>query len=201
LVPTFLITLVLGVAAVFVAYYYVNASLPSTVLPDEKLNDALKAIRAFLVDDGSGTFSSAILFWHNLRAELVIIVLGVFSFGVLSVVAFIGNFALVGGVLGAVRLVGVSPWLIFVSGILPHGIVELPSVILLTAAVLHMGLRLVTPEAGRSIGETMIITFADVIKILVAVCIPLLIIAALIEANITPRIFLAVIGSSLDIKP
>ena len=201
LVPTFLITLVLGVAAVFVAYYYVNASLPSTVLPDEKLNDALKAIRAFLVDDGSGTFSSAILFWHNLRAELVIIVLGVFSFGVLSVVAFIGNFALVGGVLGAVRLVGVSPWLIFVSGILPHGIVELPSVILLTAAVLHMGLRLVTPEAGRSIGETMIITFADVIKILVAVCIPLLIIAALIEANITPRIFLAVIGSSLDLKP
>jgi stage II sporulation protein M len=120
---------------------------------------------------------------------------------VLSVLAFIGNFALIGGVLGVVRLVGVSPWLVFVSGVLPHGILELPSIILLSAAVLHMGLRLVTPEEGRSIGETMIVTFADVIKVLVAVCVPLLILAALIEANITPRILLAVIGRSLDIKP
>jgi uncharacterized membrane protein SpoIIM required for sporulation/ABC-type transport system involved in multi-copper enzyme maturation permease subunit len=201
LAPTFLVTLVIGVAAILAAYYYVDANLPHTVLPDEKLKESLKTIRAFLVNDGSGTFSSTMLFWHNLRAELIIMVLGIFSFGVLSLVAFIGNFALIGGVLGAVRLVGISPWLIFASGILPHGIVELPSVILLSAAVLHMGLRLVTPEEGRSIGETMLMTFADVIKILIAVCIPLLILAALIEANITPRILLAVVGRSLDLQP
>jgi stage II sporulation protein M len=136
-----------------------------------------------------------------LRAELVIMVLGVFSFGVLSVVAYLGNFALIGGVLGAVRLVGVSPWLVFVSGILPHGIFELPSVILICAAVLHMGLRLVTPEPGHSIGETLILTFADVLKILLAVCLPLLLLAALIESNLTPRLLLAAIGHSFDIKP
>jgi uncharacterized membrane protein SpoIIM required for sporulation/ABC-type transport system involved in multi-copper enzyme maturation permease subunit len=201
LAPSFWITLVIGVAAILATYFYVNASIPNTALSDERLKEATKAIRGFLVDDGTGGISSAVLFWHNLRAELVIMLLGIFSFGVLSVVAFIGNFAVIGGVLGAVRLVGISPWLIFASGILPHGIVELPSIILLSAAVLHMGLRLVTPEEGRSIGETMIVTFADVVKILVAVCIPLLILAALIEANITPRIFLAVIGHSLDVKP
>jgi stage II sporulation protein M len=183
------------------AYFYVDANLPNTVLPDEKLKETVKAIRGFLVNDGSGSILSVALFWHNLQAELVIMLLGVFSFGVLSVLAFIGNFALIGGVLGTIRLVGVSPWLIFVSGILPHGIVELPSIILLTSAVLHMGLRLVTPDEGRSIGETMIMTFADVIKILLAVCIPLLILAALIEANITPRILLAVIGRSLNLNP
>lgn len=201
LAPSFWITLIIGVAAIIAAYFYVDANIPNTVLPAEKLQETAKAIRGFLVEDGSGGFSSAILFWHNLQAELVIMALGVFSFGVLSVVAFIGNFALIGGVLGAVRLVGVSPWLIFASGILPHGIVELPSIILLSAAVLNMGLRLVTPEEGRSIGETMIVNFADVIKVLIAVCIPLLILAALIEANLTPRILLAVIGHSLDLKP
>jgi len=154
-----------------------------------------------LINDGSGSYSTGMLFWHNLRAELVILLLGMFSFGVLSAIAFIGNFALIGAVLGILPAMGISPWLVFVSGILPHGIVELPSIILLSAAVLNMGLRLVTPEAGRSIGETMIVTFADVVKILLAVCIPLLILAALIEANITPNILIAAIGHALDIRP
>ncbi|MCX6067855.1 MAG: stage II sporulation protein M [Chloroflexi bacterium] len=202
LAPSFWITLGIGLIAVLAAYLYVDSSLPvAATLSDETLEQSLKTIRAFLVEGDSIGISTGMLFWHNLRAELVIMALGAFSFGVLSIVVYVANFALIGAVLGAVRIVGISPWLIFVSGILPHGIVELPSIILLSAAVFHMGLRLVTPEEGHSIGETMIITFADVIKILLAVCIPLLIIAALIEANITPRLLIATIGRSLDLKP
>jgi stage II sporulation protein M len=197
--PSFWITLVIGVASVLVAYFYMDANLPNTVYHDQKLGETLKSIKSFLMDNDSGESLTALLFWHNLRAELIIMVLGVFSFGVLSIVAFIGNFALIGGVLATVRLVGLSPWLVFASGVLPHGIVELPSVILLSAVVLHMGLRLVTPQEGRSIGETMIVTFADVVKVFIAVCIPLLVIAALIEANITPAILQSVVGRSLGL--
>jgi uncharacterized membrane protein SpoIIM required for sporulation/ABC-type transport system involved in multi-copper enzyme maturation permease subunit len=195
--PSFWITLVIGVAAILIAFFYMDAHLPNTVYHDQKLNETLKSLKSFLIENNSGESLTAVLFWHNLRAELIIMVLGIFSFGVLSVVAFIGNFALIGGVLAAVRLVGLSPWVVFASGVLPHGIVELPSVILLSAAVLHMGLRLVTPQEGRSIGETMIMTFADVVKVFIAVCVPLLVLAALIEANITPAILQAVIGHSL----
>jgi len=197
LAPAFWVTLVIGMAAILLAYFYMDVHLPNTVLPNDKLKETLQSIRSFLVVDGSGDSLTAVLFWHNLRAELIIMVLGIFSFGVLSVVAFIGNFALIGGMLATVRLVGLSPWLVFASGILPHGIIELPSIILLCASVLHMGLRLVTPEEGRSIAETMIVTFADVVKVFFAVCIPLLVLAALIEANITPAILKAVIGHSL----
>ena len=201
LAPAFIITLTIGVAAILAAYYYVNINMQYALIPQDKFKEALTAMRSYLLDDGGGNFSAGMLFWHNLRAELVILALGIFSFGVLSIVGFIGNFALIGGVLGALPSLGLSPWLVFVSGILPHGIVELPSVILVSAAALHMGLRLVTPDDGRSIGETMIMTFADVLKVLVAVCIPLLILAALIEANITPRILLAVLGNSISIHP
>jgi uncharacterized membrane protein SpoIIM required for sporulation len=199
--PTLWITIAIGTISILAAYFYLDANLPRTVLADDSLKESLKTVRSLLIDDGSGGLSSFVLFWHNLRAELVMLLLGIFSFGVLSVVAFIGNFALIGGVLGAVRMVGISPWVIFFSGIFPHGIFELPSIILISAAILHMGLRLVTPEEGRSIGETMIVTFADVIKLLFALCIPLLIIAALIEANVTPRILLAAIGHTLDGQP
>ncbi len=201
LTPSFLITLAIGTGVILAAYFVVNTNIQQTLLPNDKFKETMTAMRSFLLDDGTGNFSAGMLFWHNLRAELVILALGLFSFGVLSLVAFIGNFALIGAVLGALPSLGLSPWLVFVSGILPHGIVELPSIILLSAAALHMGLRLVTPDEGRSIGETMIITFADVIKILIAVCIPLLILAALIEANITPRILISVIGNSLNIQP
>jgi len=201
LAPAFGITLAIGVGAMLAAYFYVDGNLQHIILPDARLKEMLQAVRGVLINDGSGSYSTGMLFWHNLRAELVMLLLGIFSFGVLSILAFIGNFALIGAVLGILPALGISPWLVFVSGILPHGILELPSVILLSAAVLNMGLRLVTPEAGRSIGETMIVTFADVIKILLAICIPLLILAALIEANITPNILIAVMGHALGIQP
>ena len=199
--PTFWITLLIGVGSILAAFYYVDANLQHTVLTDARLKDTIKLINGFFLSGSSGGLSAGTLFWHNLQAELVIFALGIFSFGVLSVLGFIGNFALIGAVLGAMPSVGLSPWLVFVNGILPHGILELPSVVLLSAAALHMGLRLVTPEEGRSIGETMIVTFADVIKILVAVCIPLLIVAALLEANLTPRLLISAIGHSLDLRP
>jgi uncharacterized membrane protein SpoIIM required for sporulation/ABC-type transport system involved in multi-copper enzyme maturation permease subunit len=199
--PAIWLTVAIGLGSIIIAYFYTDSLLPKTALTDQHLQESLKTIRSFLIDEGSTGFSSLTLFWHNLRAELIILVLGIFSFGILSMVAFIGNFALIGVLLGAVRMVGVSPALVLFAGIMPHGIIELPSIILLSAAALHMGLRLVTPDEGRSIGETMIITLADVVKLLFGVCIPLLIIAALIEANITPQILLAAVGHALDTHP
>lgn len=201
LAPAFTITLLIGIAAAIASYYFVNISLQKIPIPQDKFKEVISSTRSFLLDDGGDNFSTGLLFWHNLRAELVILVLGIFSFGVLSIVAFIGNFALIGAVMGALPSLGLSPWLVLISGVLPHGIFELPSIILVSAAALHMGLRLVTPDEGRSIGETMIITFADVLKVVVAICIPLLLVAALVEANITPKILIAVIGSALSIHP
>ena len=198
---SFFITTLLGIFAVSAAYSFTYTNVHQALIPADKLKEILNSIRGFFLADSSNNFSAGMLFWHNLRAEIAILFLGIFSFGILSIVAFIGNFALIGAVLGILPAIGLSPILVFLSGILPHGIFELPSVILLSSTALNMGLRLVTPEAHRSIGETMIISFATVLKILTAVCIPLLIIAALIESNITPRILLAMIGQVLEAKP
>ena len=201
LAPAFWLTLALGLAAVAITFIYVDANLPATTLSEETLRDAMRAIRALLIDDGAGGLSAWMLFWHNLRAKLIIIALGFFSFGVLGLLLFLGNFSLIGGVLAATRMVGLSPWMVFLAGILPHGIVELPSVILASATVLYLGVRLVTPIEGRSIGETLIFSLADALKVLIAICIPLLLLAGLVEAHITPRILLAVLGRTFDIQP
>jgi stage II sporulation protein M len=197
----FWLTLGMGVLGAALAYLYVDANIPVTALPEETVRDAMTAIRALLLDGGGQSLSAATLFWHNIRAELIMMAAGVFSFGVLGLLLFLGNFSLVGGVLAATKLVGLSPWLVLLAGVLPHGVIELPSVILAGAAMLYLGARLVTPLEGKSISETLIVTIADVLKVFLAVCVPLLLIAGLIEANITPRILLAVLGRTLEIEP
>lgn len=195
------LTLAIGLAAICAAYYFVDQQLPATHLSADVLREAVKAIRGLLLDENGSSLSAASLFWHNLRAELVIMAAGIFSFGVLGLLIYIGNFALVGGVLAATKLVGLSPWTVFLAGILPHGLAELPSVILASAGMLYLGIRLVTPFEDKSIGETMIITIADLMKLFIGICIPLLLVASLIEANLTPRILLAVLGQSFEIQP
>ena len=58
--------------------------------------------------------------------------------------------------------------------------------ILASAAMLRIGVVLVTPQMGRSLGEVVLELLADWTKITVGLVVPMLLIAALIEAYITP---------------
>jgi uncharacterized membrane protein SpoIIM required for sporulation len=191
------ITLALGIAGLLIAYFYVDGQVSAGSLDADKILQAKTAIRDAVLKGG---ISPQFLFWHNLEAELGITALGIFSFGVLGLVAYIGNFSLIGGMLAASKIVGVSPLLVFVTGILPHGIFELTSIILASSAVLYTGVEVVTPKDGRTIGEAVIISLADLLKILFGICVPLLIVAALVEGWITPRIFSYYLGNVLPAK-
>ena len=187
------ITVAIGVAALLTAYFYVDSQLsPGGIAPD-KLAQAGTAVHNALI---SG-FPAGVLFRNNLQVELAIIGLGIFSFSVLGMVVYIGNLALIGGVLAGSKILGLSPLLIFASGILPHAIFELPSVVLASSAVLYLGVELVTPKDGRSIGEAFIVLIAHLFKIMLGLCVPLLILAALVEARITPVLFDHFIGNAL----
>jgi stage II sporulation protein M len=130
---------------------------------------------------------------HNLQAIAVLMLLGFFSFGVLGMVSYIGNMGLIGGVLGLVKALGYSPAHVALTGILPHGIFELPALILSSAAVLHIGVALVTPAPHRTLGEVLIEALADWAKVNLGLVLPLLVVAAGVEAWITPVLLLSVL--------
>lgn len=189
---SFWITLAIGIAAMLATYFYIDSQLTPDILP---------RIKSVLNDNFSKTgLTPQYLLFNNLRAEIIISALGIFSFGVLGILAYIGNFAFIGGVLPLWKMLGISPLQVFVVGVLPHGIFELPSVVLISSAVLHAGLELVTPKEGRTIGEAFIISIADLLKIFVGVCIPLLIVAAMVEGWITPHIITYFFGEALSLK-
>jgi uncharacterized membrane protein SpoIIM required for sporulation/ABC-type transport system involved in multi-copper enzyme maturation permease subunit len=130
------------------------------------------------------------IWWQNVRALLISMVLGGISFGILGLIPITVTMAITGylGALLASNGVSIFSYLTFV---LPHGILEIPAAILATAAVLQAGALLATPTPHKTIGEVAISAFANWCKIMVGVVIPLLFIAAAIEAWITPRLAVA----------
>ncbi|MBK9208065.1 MAG: stage II sporulation protein M [Anaerolineales bacterium] len=88
----------------------------------------------------------------------------------------------------------IQPGPIFLAGVAPHGIFELPALMIGSAVVLYMGVSIVTPQIGKSMGEVILELLADWTKIFLGVVVPLLAIAALIEAYVTPGLLLNVLG-------
>ncbi len=136
--------------------------------------------------------SPSLIFANNLRATSVVFLGGLVSFGVLGVIAYMINVGLVGAVLGVFKLIGYSPTLLFAAGLLPHGIFEIPALMLASATVLRTGAALVLPQTGKSMGQVLVELLADCAKIFFGFVIPLLLIAALVESYVTPSILIGV---------
>ncbi|CAG0971700.1 hypothetical protein ANAEL_01217 [Anaerolineales bacterium] len=139
-----------------------------------------------------GSLSAPFLFMNNTRAVAAIFFAGLFSFGVLGILLYMLNVGIIGGLYALFELLGMSPLPIFIAGVVPHGIFEIPALMIGSAVALYMGAAIVTPQTGKSMGEVLIELFADWAKIFIGVVVPLLAVAAVIEAYITPGLLLDV---------
>lgn len=134
------------------------------------------------------------IWWQNLRAMLVAMVLGAVSFGILGVLPLLLTLGVAGYLSGLIARTGI-PLVTYVVGFfLPHGVIETPAAILATAAILYTGAALATPSPGKTIGEVWMISLAHFAKIMIGAVIPLLLIAAGIEAWVTPRLAILLFG-------
>ena len=140
-----------------------------------------------------GSITAPFLFLNNTRAVAVIFLAGLVSFSVLGILLYMVNIGLVGGLFALLQLLGMHPLPIFLAGVVPHGIFELPALMIGSAVVLYMGVAIVTPQTGKSMGEVMLELLADWMKIFLGVVVPLLAVAAVIEAYITPALLVNVI--------
>jgi len=191
LAPALAVTVIVGLLAVALTYGWVQTQSDWIRAAVEKagLSQALKGLGNTLNISGVHLSAGTILL-NNVRALLVAFLLSVVSFSVLGVLAYLVNMALIGGLLGVVNVMGISPLGLFAAGILPHGIFELTAVVLASAALLNLGVKLVTPDPDHSFGEVFFQAAADWAKILAGIALPLLLVAAFVEANVTARLLI-----------
>jgi len=129
-----------------------------------------------------------VIWFHNLRTSLLALILGVFSFGVGGLLTMMLPFILIGyfGASFSAAGVGFAPF--FAGLVLPHGIFEIPALALVGAGILYMGGRLIAPSRGKSMGEVMVVSLGEWLRVLVGVVMPLLLGAAVLETFLTPLV-------------
>ncbi|MEJ2707671.1 MAG: stage II sporulation protein M [Anaerolineales bacterium] len=155
---------------------------------DQGFINGLDAIRFFSVS-GVGT-----VWMHNLRAILLATLAGFFSFGVLGVLVLMIPLMLVGYFMANAAAAGLSPMVFLGALVAPHGIFEIPAIVLAGAAIMHLGGTLLAPSHGQSIGEAWLRSLADWAKIVLGLVVPLLLAAAFVEVLLTPRVAVWLLG-------
>jgi uncharacterized membrane protein SpoIIM required for sporulation/ABC-type transport system involved in multi-copper enzyme maturation permease subunit len=150
--------------------------------------EGLQAVRFY------STGGTLLVWLQNLRAVLLATLLGIFSFGILGLLVLMLPLAIIGYVAANVSLAGHSALTFLVALVLPHGIFEIPAMLLAGAAILNLGATLTAPADGKTIGEAWLLALAKWAKIMVGVVFPLFLLAAVVEVFITPQVAVWILG-------
>jgi len=119
---------------------------------------------------------------NNITKLFMILLLGIFA-GIIPLLASFAN-GMILGIFGCLVTESLS-WQFFLAGILPHGIIEIPVLILAVAIGMRIGKVAIWRIFG---GKTEIKKeLAKALKFYIIILVPLLILAAAIEAFVTTK--------------
>ena len=189
--PALLAVALIAGVSLWMGYDWIMVNIPAAISRTSPENLQKLTDRVTEMPDLSGfqeNINAPFLFMNNTRAVALIFFAGLFSFSVLGVLLYMVNIGIIGGLFALFQLLGIQAWPIFLAGVVPHGVFEIPALMIGCAVVLYMGVSIVTPQTGRSMGEVILELLADWMKIFIGLVVPLLAIAAMIEAYITPAL-------------
>lgn len=132
-----------------------------------------------------GVVSAWDLFLNNTRACIIAIAIGFIPFFFLGMYSLTINASII-GVIGSFYQVNHLSMILLVVGLMPHGIFEFPAIFISLAISLKTSLLM----SKRIVGKLEVLDlkqhFFNVLRVFIIIVIPLLIMAACIEAYITP---------------
>jgi stage II sporulation protein M len=131
---------------------------------------------------------------QNARISLGAVVLGIFTFGAAALVLTPLVYFVLGFILAQFVAIGLNATFM-IPAIMTHGIIEIPIIVIATAVAVRIGAVVTRPPKGSGVGHAWTIAFADMVKLWLGVIAPGLMLAALIEAYITPVVLKLFFGS------
>lgn len=163
------------------------------------LSDAQIILRSFMEEvqqsgllDESGNISLLALFGNNLQATLTATVMGFVPFLFLPVFSLAVNGVVIGAVVSVVDSMGVAVWKMVLLGLLPHGIFEIPAMMLGVAMGLYLCRQMNGTLRKRPGTPKIEAVLPHLCRVTVLGVVPLLAAAAVIETFVTPLLLGAV---------
>ena len=126
------------------------------------------------------------LFWNNLRAMVLSVLYGFIPFIYLPALS-LGVNALLLGLFAAYFLNNGISILAYLGGILPHGIFELPALVISLACGIYLCSR-INQYVRKNTRGMMAPTLKNIVRVLTLTVLPLLAVAAAVEAYVTPAV-------------
>ena len=133
----------------------------------------------------SGGISFFALLFNNIRASALMAILGIIPFLFLPAI-ILGYNAVIIGIACAFSMAMGTGVSFLVLALLPHGIFEIPALILSAALGIYLCKELVKKLVGRSRLASFSGVFLSMLRFYLCVILPLLVVAALVETYFTP---------------
>lgn len=201
--------LVLILGAV-IAYHYFGAHPAKT---EQALSALKNIVLAKIPHKASGPGLALAIFWNNLRASIISLAAGLIPFLCLSAFLPIVNGGALGLLVFALKSKGLSVPLVVLVDLVPHGVFEITAWLYASCLGVYLSLNIVSrflgprssdqlPAPPKGPSETYAegssaenaSLFVQILASFVRVVIPLLLVAAVVEAFITPLLHKAVFG-------
>jgi stage II sporulation protein M len=145
------------------------------------------------VDATAGLFLDGLdlrfILLQNMRVLALASLLGVFTFGAGTLLITPIVYVVLGYLVAQVAIAGYNP-LLLLPAILTHGIIEIPVILIATAAAVRLGAVVTRPPRDNTVGHAWIVAFTDAVKLWLAIVLPGLLLAALIESYLTTPVTL-----------
>lgn len=172
----------LAVGAIIGAHW--RLPLDQAQTDDQTLAENMQ--RFFDLGQGGSHLILAVIM-QNVRVLALATLLAVFTFGVAPLLLVMLPFGIIGYL--AAQMIGaqIDP-LVLLAGIVPHGLFEIPAILLAGAAALRLGSILTRPPRGMATSEAWLRVLGDALKLGVGLVLPLLIVAGVIEVLVTPHV-------------
>ena len=169
--------------ALGVVLYLTDPATTNSIL--EEFSEIVQ--EAGVIDETTGKLSVFVLLQNNWMAMLSTVIFGFLPFLLLPALSLFSNGVLLGVLAGMYLTTGELGISLFLAGILPHGIFEIPAMLLSSACGIYLCLNASLFLCKRPcINLVKLIT--DLLRVLLLVIAPLTIAAAFIECYVTPLI-------------
>ena len=153
----------------------------------QTLNTFMEQIEQSGVLTDEGEISVFALLMNNWRAMLISAAYGFVPFLFLPAISLVTNGVLL-GMLGALFMAQGTSLLVYLAGILPHGIFELPALVFSVACGVHLCRNMCALVTGRPDRTPLPAVLEDLLRVLVMTVAPLTVAAAFMECYVTPVI-------------
>ena len=95
---------------------------------------------------------------------------------------------------GNVALAGLDTSRLLRARVLQHGIIEIPAAIIAGAAILQLALAALSLPKGSSLGASWLVALGKWARLSLALVVPLIMVAAVLEVFVTPRVAVALLA-------